>query len=159
MAGKRNILIKSTLVFGITLALGAGVYWKLRQDDMRRSQLEIRHQSQEGSEDPATAQKRIVLQEAVLSQRNEIEVCYDEYLAREPGRPNGSVSVQWDVEESGQVANLRVAQAELSDPDLHECLIEQIRQMTFDPEKVEVPTQYSYRFHFKARAPASVTFE
>jgi len=95
MADKKSIRFKVGVILVMILTVSAGAYLKLRQDSFRKSQFEIRHQSQGGSEDPATAQKRVVLQEAVLSQRNQIEICYDEYLAREPGRPNDSVPVQW----------------------------------------------------------------
>ena len=105
--------------------------------------------------DPAKA----VLKESVFSQRTQIEGCYDDYLRREPDKKNGSIAVHWLIGSEGKVQSPTIADAEIDDSELKRCVLEQVSLMTFDPEKFGENMEFSYRFHFKARAPASVKFE
>lgn len=99
------------------------------------------------------------LKEAILRQREKIEVCYDDYLRREPKNSNGSLAVKWTVSSAGKVQEAEVTDNNIKDVDLEECVLHEVAQMTFDPDKFAENTQFSYRFHFKARAPAAVEFE
>lgn len=102
---------------------------------------------------------KIVLKEAMLAQRSEIEACYDEYLRREPKNMNGSIAVKWALTAEGKVQSPSIADSEIEDSLLKDCVLNQVSQMTFDPNKFAENMQFSYRFHFKARAPGSVNFE
>lgn len=102
---------------------------------------------------------KAMLQEAVLSQRTEMESCYDDYLRREPKATNGSIAVRWFITEEGGVESPTIAESEMSDDILKNCVLENVSKMVFDPKKFADHTQFSYRFNFKARAPASVNFK
>ncbi len=102
---------------------------------------------------------KAMLQEAVLSQRTEMESCYDDYLRREPSATNGSIAVHWFVGEDGSVNSATVTESEMADDLLKNCVIENVSKMVFDPKKFADNTQFSYRFNFKARAPASIDFK
>src|SRR5687768_10561688 len=65
---------------------------------------------------------KALLKEAILQQRTRIESCYDDYLRREPSITNGSIAVTWFVDERGNVKEAEIADTELQDLDLEECV-------------------------------------
>jgi hypothetical protein len=115
----------------------------------------VKVSTQTAKPDPA----KVLLKEAVLSQRTQIETCYDDYLKREPSKQSGSIAVKWLIGAGGHVESPAIADAELDDSELKKCVLEQVSMMTFDPGKFGENIQFSYRFHFKARAPSSIQFQ
>lgn len=106
-----------------------------------------------------TSAPKVTLKEAILKQRTQIESCYDDYLRREPAMMNGSIAVTWFLDKQGKVIEPEIVDTDLKDVDLEECVLQEVVRMTFDPAEFSTDVKFSYRFKFKARAPAAVDFQ
>lgn len=155
---KRKTITQAS-VYGILIAASTLAMLRWQQEQSRKSQNETKPSAQQVKETRPPSPTKTFLKQAMLAQRDEIESCYDDYLAREPEKQSGSVAVLWEIQDDGSVRNAEVTQTELRDQLLQECVLKKIGQMKFDPQRVEAPTRYSYRFHFKAKAPGSIHFE
>lgn len=153
----KNVILKSSLFINcVSLAFVANFWAPIKAFVNSHPETKpIKALVQEQKPDPA----KVSLKEAILAQRTEMETCYDEYLRREPTKANGSIAVKWAINSIGGVESPTIADSEIEDMELMDCVLEQVSQMSFDPEKFEENMQFSYRFHFKARAPASVNFQ
>lgn len=157
----KNVPVKISLFMTLfigSLSIGfVAKYWApLREFVKSHSETKT---PQVGLQKSQTKSSKVFLKEAILAQRTEIENCYDAYLKRDPRNVNGSILVKWILGANGNVQSPSIADSEIDDLDLKNCVIEQVSAMSFDPQKFEENMQFSYRFHFKARAPAAINFE
>ena len=160
MKHAKRKLVTQASVYGILSSASSFSLMRWQQEQSQRSQNEMSGAMVQTSSASHSSPTKTFLKQAMLAQTNEIETCYDEYLEREPERKSGSLAVLWEIKDDGGVHNPQVmTQTELSDLPLQECVLKKVSEMKFDPEKVATPTRYSYRFHFKAKAPGAIQFE
>ncbi len=154
----KNVILKTSLFINcISLAFVANYFAPVK--DFFKSHNETKTIAAAVPIKKADAPIKVSLKEAVLAQRTEMETCYDDYLKREPKRMNGSIAVKWAINEEGRVQSPTIADTQIEDMELMDCVLEQVSMMSFDPKKFESNTQFSYRFHFKARSPGSINFQ
>ncbi len=106
---------------------------------------------------------RAQLKEAVLAKSNEVENCYNQYLASRPTKIEGQVTVQWLVQQSGEVSAPEISQSELQNAPLHQCLLAQMESVKLSEmaklgSSEESDFYFAHKFKFKRRSPASLTF-
>ena len=154
----KNVILKASLIVNcLSLALVANFWSPIKE--FVKSHSETPPVKAVVVKQPKPDPAKAVLKEAMLAQRNEIETCYDDYLRREPKNMNGSIAVKWAIGTEGKVQSPTITESEIEDSLLKDCVLDQVSRMTFDPKKFAENMQFSYRFHFKARAPGSVNFE
>lgn len=155
----KNVMLVISLVVNCTALAFVAKYWspiKGLLDSQHEKTAVMRPIPAPDKMRPA----KVMLQEAILAQRTEMESCYDDYLRREPTTSiNGSISVHWFINAEGAVESPTIAESKIQDEVLKNCVLENVSKMVFDPKKFADNTQFSYRFNFKARTPGSIKFE
>jgi hypothetical protein len=83
----------------------------------------------------------------VKAHHGELNGCYDALLARNAGKqplPQGTVTMQFTVEEDGKVSAAAIAPGGLDDPTLSKCLAEKIRAWVFSSPRAGGPVKVAY---------------
>ncbi len=150
---------KSLIIISLfTVHMAAGAYYMVRLGKGSGTAKTTEAVAKKPRE--TTAQKRrAVLHEALLAKNEQIEDCYEGYLRTEPSRPEGAIHVQWSIGETGEVVQPEVIKAEINDPTLIGCVLDQVRSLEFSALKKDGPTLLAHKFNFRRRSPASVSFQ
>lgn len=106
----------------------------------------------------AEKKPRGLLKEALMPRQSEIEDCYESFLRGHPPVAEGAVSVKWLVNPQGAVLSTEITQSELNNEKLQLCLMEKLQGIHFAPPPGQRETWIGYKFHFRRRAQASLSF-
>ena len=84
----------------------------------------------------------------LLQQRNPSTLkCYSDVLSEKHDRAfKGSVAVLLTLEPSGQASDVKIVNSTLNNKEVHDCLIERIKQFEFPPMEHKGSMQYVYHF-------------
>ena len=84
----------------------------------------------------------------LLQQRNPSTLkCYSDVLSEKHDRAfKGSVAVLLSLEPSGQASDVKIVNSTLNNKEVHDCLIEKIKQFEFPPMEHKGSMQYVYHF-------------
>lgn len=73
---------------------------------------------------------RDTIQHYIREQRNQLRSCYERRLQHDPDLV-GRVEVTFVISDNGQVASATVAESELGDPEVEDCVVDVFRGLTF----------------------------
>jgi hypothetical protein len=155
---KRITPRNTVLVFILSFVLLSGGCLLAREAGfMARSMAEATAHSND--QDRVPMHKNGVLLEANLKKGDDLQVCYESYLKREPKIEEGTVEVHWMLDKRGKISSMEMVHSDLEDENFVHCLLDKIKKMTFRPPPKAQPTLVAHKFNFKRRTPASLSFK
>ena len=103
--------------------------------------------------------RKAVVSEAILRHNDEFERCYNTYLKDRPERTIGAVVLGWRIGRKGQIEDLRVVESDMSDSELIDCVMRQVRALDFPPPPRRQELLIAHKFTFKKKSTDSLAFE
>lgn len=119
----------------------------------------IAHASEKAHEETAQLRKKGIVQEAGLTQSNDLQACYESFLQREPKVDEGVVEVHWMLDKTGKISSMELVRTELDDQTFTYCILDKIKKMTFHAPPKARPTLVAHKFNFHKRSPASIDYK
>jgi len=74
------------------------------------------------------------IKRVMAGRANAFKFCYERVLQTYPDLA-GRVVVRFEIPESGKARNIRIARSDLGNEKVHQCIIKQIRKLTFEPPR------------------------
>lgn len=103
----------------------------------------------EGTETSTRLQPLVDLMKA---NRDKFRCCFDLWARNNPGQ-SGRVSIQIKLDPEGKLTSAEIAQADttVAAPEVHSCIIEVAKSITYPKSPTGKETTYKHPFDFKAR--------
>lgn len=73
--------------------------------------------------------------------------CYEDVIAQSP-ELEGDVSLQWTVNDKGEVVKPEIVESTLNSPEVHSCLLSHLKMLDFPPTPRFSKSTVTYTFHF-----------
>lgn len=148
----KNVIIGCLLVSN--LVAGAAVYWLYQQ----RTKASVSRKVSSAPK-PDTNDIRGVISGAIRTRTSQLERCYNQYLATAPGaRGSGSIALNWFIDQQGQVGGLEMKSNDFDDQRLSDCVVDQVRNWSFNPHAEGAPIPVLHRFTFQQKTTANLDF-
>lgn len=96
---------------------------------------------------------------ASLLRSTGLQACYESFLSREPVANEGSVVVRWTVDDKGRVAWANLERSEIGDERFQDCIIDQIKVISFAPAPNSEEIHMGHKFNFRRRTQANLDFQ
>lgn len=94
-----------------------------------------------------------------LRNDSQIQACYEAFLMRSPPITEGTVVMNWVLDETGQIDFLKLARTDLADEGFTSCLLDTIRATRFPASVERAGVMISHKFKFRRKTPDSIEFQ
>ena len=143
---KENLLLKIVNIVLLMVVVGFGVYFLRTKNNttvIRETQTQNTNQKNQ-----ASPYERREIKNTIIKNAKDIQSCYKEYLTTKPTATEGSVKMDWQINEDGKVKNAGVIQSSFNNEELDKCLIAKVGAIEFPPPS-EGQVYTSHDFFFK----------
>lgn len=89
---------------------------------------------------------------------DEIQTCYEAYLLRSPTVTEGTVVMNWVLDNQGQLDYLKLVDSDLEEEQFKSCLLDVVRSTRFPASAEKAGILISHRFKFRQKNPESIEF-
>lgn len=89
---------------------------------------------------------------------NEVQACYEALLHRSPIVSEGTVVMNWILDEQGNLETLKLVQSDLEDELFKNCLLDVVQNTRFPASVERAGVLISHRFKFRQKNPESIEF-
>jgi len=143
-------------VIALTITNLASVSYIIRDQALRHARSARHH---EGAMTDPGRHRRGIVEPVYFKNSDELQICYESLLRRDPKRDEGSVLVNIKVTGEGQVDSLKMVQNDFDEPVFTQCIMDKIKATRLPASEDKSSVMIAHRFNFRRKTANSINFD